>query len=126
MKKNENNYIIPLSKIKKSLKIYGCKRIGRITLIFFSNVLQYLIEELLEISMNVSSLNKRNKFTITPQDISWSIQSDPEFNKLFRNIIIPSSGRPTKRINRIIQRPYNFKSFNLEDTDQSDHSSKSF
>ncbi|KAN0038988.1 hypothetical protein ACTA71_001182 [Dictyostelium dimigraforme] len=122
----KSNLVIPISKIKKPLKKYGCKRIDRNTLIFFSKVLQYLIEELLEISINVSILNKRKNNRIIPQDISWSIQSDPEFNLLFRNIIIPSSGRITKKLNRTIQRSFIFKSLKFDENDQSDYSSKSF
>ncbi|KAN0024479.1 hypothetical protein ACTFIV_008887 [Dictyostelium citrinum] len=122
-----NNLIIPLSKIKKPLKKYGCKRIEKKAIVFFSKVLQYLIKELLEISMNVSILNKRKNNRIIPQDISWSIQADPEFNLIFRKIIIPSSsGRITKKINRIIQRSFTFKSLTLDDYEQSDYSSKSF
>ncbi|KAM9995620.1 hypothetical protein ACTFIY_001803 [Dictyostelium cf. discoideum] len=125
MKRN-NNSIIPLLKIKKLLKRYGCKRIQNSALVFFSKVLQYLIEELLEISMNVSILNKTKKYRIKPKDISWSIQSDPEFNLLFRNIIIPSSGRISNKLNRIIQRSFKFKSFKLDDYEKSDYSSKTF
>ncbi|KAM9987937.1 hypothetical protein ACTFIZ_003289 [Dictyostelium cf. discoideum] len=121
-----NNLIIPLQKIKKQLKRYGCKRIQRFAIVFFSKVLQYLIEELLEISMNVSILNKTKKYRIKPQDISWGIQSDPEFNLLFRNIIIPSSGRISNKLNRIIQRSFKFKSLKLDDNEKSDYSSKTF
>ncbi|KAM9970056.1 hypothetical protein ACTFIR_001896 [Dictyostelium discoideum] len=123
MKRN-NNLIIPLLKIKKLLKRNGCKRIQNSALVFFSKVLQYLIEELLEISMNVSILNKTKKYRIKPKDISWSIQSDPEFNLLFGNIIIPSSGRISNKLNRIIQRSFKFKSFRLDDYEKSDYSSK--
>ena len=57
-------------------------------------VLEYLVAEILEVSVMVVRQNKKQR--ITPRHIFLGLKEDEEFNKMFSRTIITQSGvKPT-------------------------------
>ena len=58
--------------------------------VFMTAALEYLVAEILDVSVIVVKSNK--KMRIVPRYIFLGLRDDPEFKKLFRNAIITQSG----------------------------------
>ena len=66
------------------------ERVGIGAPIFLAAVLEYLVAELLEVSVMVVRENKKNR--IIPRHIFLGLKEDEEFNKLFQHTTITTSG----------------------------------
>ena len=66
------------------------ERVGIGAPVYLAAVLEYLVAEILEVSVMVVRQNKKNR--ITPRYIFLGLKEDEEFNKLFSHTIITASG----------------------------------
>ena len=66
------------------------QRVGLGAPIYLAAVLEYLVAELLEVSVMVVRENKKNR--IIPRYIFLGLKEDEEFNKLFQHTLITASG----------------------------------
>ena len=81
----------PVGRIARLLKNGRfAERVGIGAPVYLAAVLEYLVTEILEICVMVVKQNKKNR--IIPRYVYLSLKEDPEFNKLFANTIITSSG----------------------------------
>jgi histone H2A len=80
----------PVGRIARMLKNgrYS-ERVGMGAPIYLAAVLEYLVAEILEVSVMVVRQNKKNR--IIPRYIFLGLKEDEEFNKLFAHTIITSS-----------------------------------
>lgn len=81
----------PVGRIARMLK-HGryAERVGIGAPVYLAAVLEYLVTEILEIGVMVVKQNKKNR--IIPRYVYLGLKEDYEFNKLFSNTIITSSG----------------------------------
>ena len=66
------------------------QRVGLGAPVFLAAVLEYLVAELLEVSVMATRENKKNR--IIPRHILLGLKEDDEFNKLFQHTLITTSG----------------------------------
>ena len=80
----------PVGRIARMLK-HGrySERVGIGAPVYLAAVLEYLVAEILEVSVMVVRQNKKNR--IVPRYIFLGLKEDEEFNKLFSHTIIASS-----------------------------------
>ncbi len=92
----------PVGRIARMLKNgrYS-ERVGMGAPIYLAAVLEYLVAEILEVSVMVVRQNKKNR--IIPRYIFLGLKEDEEFNKLFAHTIITSSG--VKPDNKALKAP---------------------
>ena len=81
----------PVGRIARMLK-HGrySERVGLGAPVYLAAVLEYLVAELLEVSVMVVRENKKNR--IIPRYIFLGLKDDEEFNKLFQHTLITASG----------------------------------
>ena len=81
----------PVGRIARLLK-HGryAQRVGLGAPVYLAAVLEYLVAELLEVSVMVVRENKKNR--IIPRYIFLGLKEDEEFNKLFQHTLITASG----------------------------------
>ena len=81
----------PVGRIARMLK-HGrySERVGLGAPVFLAAVLEYLVAELLEVSVMVVKENKKNR--IIPRYIFLGLKEDDEFNRLFQHTLITASG----------------------------------
>ena len=81
----------PVGRIARLLK-HGryAERVGIGAPVYLAAVLEYLVAEILEVSVMVVRQNKKNR--IVPRYIFLGLKEDEEFNKLFAQTIITGSG----------------------------------
>ena len=87
----------PVGRIARMLK-HGrySERVGLGAPVYLAAVLEYLVAELLEVSVMVVRESKKNR--IIPRYIFLGLKEDEEFNKLFQHTMITSSGvRPDNK-----------------------------
>ena len=90
----------PVGRIARMLK-HGryAERVGLGAPVFLAAVLEYLVAELLEVSVMVVRENKKNR--IIPRYIFLGLKEDEEFNKLFQHTMITASGvRPDPKVSK--------------------------
>ena len=81
----------PVGRIGRFLKNGRyAKRVGSGAPVYMAAVLEYLVAEILEVSVMVVRQNKKNR--IVPRYIFLGLKEDEEFNKLFAHTIITGSG----------------------------------
>ena len=87
----------PVGRIARLLKNGRyAERVGLGAPVYLAAVLEYLVAEILEVSVMVVRQNKKNR--IIPRYIFLGLKEDEEFNKLFAHTIIASSGvKPDKK-----------------------------
>ena len=92
----------PVGRIARMLK-HGrySERVGIGAPVYLAAVLEYLVAEILEVSVMVVRQNKKNR--IIPRYIFLGLKEDEEFNKLFAHTIITSSG--VKPDNKALKAP---------------------
>ncbi len=81
----------PVGRIARMLKQgrYS-ERVGIGAPVYLAAVLEYLVAEILEVSVLVVKENKKAR--IVPRYIFLGLKEDPEFNKLFARTFIKGSG----------------------------------
>jgi histone H2A len=81
----------PVGRIARMLK-HGrySERVGLGAPVYLAAVLEYLVAELLEVSVMVVRESKKNR--IIPRYIFLGLKEDEEFNKLFQHTFITASG----------------------------------
>ena len=83
--------IFPVGRIARMLKTGRyAERVGIGAPVYLAAVLEYLVEEILELSFIIVKENKKNR--IIPRYIYLGLKSDQELKTLFANSIITSSG----------------------------------
>ncbi|EGC28579.1 hypothetical protein DICPUDRAFT_13707, partial [Dictyostelium purpureum] len=83
--------IFPVSRVDRLLREGGyAKKLQSTAPVYLAAVLEYLVLEVLELSLNLSISQKRSR--ISPQHINWSINNDLELNQLFKNVTIAFGG----------------------------------
>ena len=85
----------PVGRIARMLKTgrYS-QRVGLGASVYTAAVLEYLVAEILEVSVMVVKQHKKSR--ITPRFIFLGLKEDEEFNSLFKQSIITKSGvKPT-------------------------------
>lgn len=81
----------PVGRIARMLKTGRyAERVGIGAPVYLAAVLEYLVAEILEVSVLVVKQNKKNR--IIPRYIFLGLKEDEEFRKLFADTIITSSG----------------------------------
>ncbi len=81
----------PVGRIARLLKNGRyAQRVGLGSSVYLAAVLEYLVAEILEVSVMVVRQNKKNR--IIPRYIFLGLKEDEEFNKLFAHTIITASG----------------------------------
>ena len=81
----------PVGRIARMLKNGRyAERVGLGAPVYLAAVLEYLVAELLEVSVMVVRENKKNR--IIPRHIFLGLKEDEEFNKLFQHTLITASG----------------------------------
>ena len=81
----------PVGRLARLLKKGGySERVGIGAPVFLAAVLEYLVAELLEVSVMVVREHKKNR--IIPRHIFLGLKEDEEFNKLFQRTWITNSG----------------------------------
>ncbi|KAN0032877.1 hypothetical protein ACTFIV_006809 [Dictyostelium citrinum] len=86
-----NRQVIPSSYLKAKVKQMNYNyRISKNSMLYLSAVIEYLICELLELSLNNAKINKRT--LIQPRDIYLAISNDEELDKMYGDAIIPGGG----------------------------------
>ena len=81
----------PVGRIARMLK-HGrySERVGLGAPVYMAAVLEYLVAELLEVSVTMVRENKKNR--IIPRYIFLGLKDDEEFTKLFQHALITNSG----------------------------------
>ncbi|KAM9979117.1 hypothetical protein ACTFIZ_000442 [Dictyostelium cf. discoideum] len=83
--------VIPYSYLKTKVKQMNYNyRISNTSMHYLSAVIEYLLCEVLELSINVAIVNKRT--LIQPRDIFLAIANDEELDKMYGDVIIPGGG----------------------------------
>ena len=81
----------PVGRIARMLKDGRyCQRVGLGAPVYLAAVLEYLVAEILEVSVMV--VRSKKKARIIPRFIHLGLVEDEEFKKLFKPAIINSSG----------------------------------
>ena len=63
------------------------RRIQKVSSVYLTAVLEYLVQEVLELSSEITKFNK--KILIQPKYINQALKYDQELNQLTKNVIIP-------------------------------------
>ncbi|KAM9978102.1 hypothetical protein ACTFIY_011856 [Dictyostelium cf. discoideum] len=83
--------VIPLSYLKTKVKQMNYNyRISNTSMHYLSAVIEYLLCEVLELSINAAIFCKRT--LIQPRDIFLAIANDDELDKMYGDVIIPGGG----------------------------------
>ncbi len=90
-KSEKAGLIFPVSRVHKKLKEadFAVPRSSRYAAVFLAAVLEYMITEVLDLSIRSAALKKKTR--ISPTDIRVSIKNDAALDKLFKDAIIPGS-----------------------------------
>lgn len=81
----------PVSRVLKSLrKGRYAKHIQVGASVYLTSVIEYLVAEILELSSNAATQNK--KLRVTPRHLCLAIRHDEELNQLFAHVTIPNGG----------------------------------
>ena len=81
----------PVGRIARMLKTGRyCQRVGLGAPVYLAAVLEYLVAEILEVSVMV--VRQRKKARIVPRFIFMGLVEDDEFKKLFSRTVIKGSG----------------------------------
>ncbi len=81
----------PVGRIARMLKTGRyCQRVGLGAPVYLAAVLEYLVAEILEVSVMV--VRQRKKARIVPRFIFMGLVEDEEFKKLFARTVITGSG----------------------------------
>ena len=87
----KSGLIMPVVKFKKALKKGNfAHNIGNGAAVYMAAVLEYLVAELLELSGNAATDNK--KMRIIPRHLQLAIRNDIELNKLLQSVTISQGG----------------------------------
>lgn len=70
------------------------KRIGAGAPVFIAAVTEYMMAEIIELSMNQARANKRSRITVA--DISTAIRNDPQLHKAMHGLVV-MAGEKQKR-----------------------------
>ena len=65
------------------------RRIQKVSSVYLTAVLEYLVQEVLELSSEITQFN--NKPLIQPKYIKQALKYDQELNQLTKNVIIPEA-----------------------------------
>lgn len=104
---NRAGLMMPVGRIDSLLKKskFNRGRIGGKTSVYMAGVLQYIMEELLELSKTNGPQKKRDvggSFRISKRHVMLAIESDAEFKSLFKNFCITGAGiMPTLKSHRV-------------------------
>lgn len=71
----------PVARINRKLKASGMKRVGGGAPVYLTAVAEYIVSEVIELSGNLCKDRKRK--TISVDDVSSAVRSDPELARLF-------------------------------------------
>jgi len=83
--------IFPVARVHRLLKKGRyAKRVSATAAIYLSSVLEYLCAEVLDLSHNASSDNKKTR--ITPRFLQLAIRFDTELDELLSNVTIAEGG----------------------------------
>ena len=95
-KSNRAGLIFPVGRIARILKSGKyADRVGGTGPVYLTAVLEYLMAEILEISVNIAKSQKKTR--ITPRHLLLAIKEDKELNTLLKNAVLISGGiRPER------------------------------
>nr|XP_031857344.1 uncharacterized protein CI109_007251 [Kwoniella shandongensis]KAA5524416.1 hypothetical protein CI109_007251 [Kwoniella shandongensis] len=83
--------VFPVGRVHRKLKQGRyADRIGALAPVFLASVMEYVMAEILELSGNAASDNKRTR--IIPRHITLAVQNDEELIRLFKNATIAQGG----------------------------------
>lgn len=87
----QESVLFPIRRIRRNLK-ESCRgnKIQIEAAIHLATVLDYLTDELLQISREQAKLDKKHR--ITPRHIRLAINEDSDFSEVFKNVTIADSG----------------------------------
>ncbi|KAG8179411.1 hypothetical protein JTE90_026311 [Oedothorax gibbosus] len=87
----KSNLTFSVARIKAMLKVHHyAHRIRDTGAVFFTAVIEYICQEILEHSLNAAR-STSNSNRIQPQHINMALKYDPEFFALFPRLVIPRS-----------------------------------
>lgn len=90
-KSRKAGLIFPVGRIDRYLrKATHHYRIGGITPVYLSAVLEYVTAEILELAGNAAKLNKKKR--LNPRHILLAIANDAEIREMLKDVTIPSAG----------------------------------
>ena len=67
------------------------RRIQKVSSVYLSAVIEYLVKEVLDLSQEIAQYQNRNQ--LQPKHINAALKYDQELNELTKNVIIPESTR---------------------------------